>query len=229
MDPITDQLKPQVTIGYFGGTDPWISILETAWPDKFQPPVYIARASRREGYETLVDLFSDRRIVTDLDNPPALVCASDEIESELIESIGYSINWVRPVSGPGAVNDDQARACLNIPLAELETVLRTLALASRLRFPASLGVLGRRAGGEMALEDRELVALGLAVWYSYQRDEIIRHKIPRLDSPWRQRLETETLKHRPNDRPNDRPIPWEDNEDGVDDLLEIVKRIRNGD
>lgn len=159
-------------------------------------------------------MFQDRRIVTDLDHPPAVLAATDEIEAELVESIGYSLNWVRPVNGPGAVNDDQARACLNIPVAELETVLRTLATSQRLRFPASLGVLGRRAGGEMSLEDRELVALGLAVWYSYQRDDAIRHQVPKLQRMG-ERFDTQ------------QQVPWETGETAESELDALISLVRN--
>lgn len=176
-------LFPVITVGYVGGSDSWISVVETVWEDQYGPPVYLARISRHGDSSDFQELFNDKRVVKDSTKPPALVCCSDEIDTEFIASIGFDTSWVRVVSGSGAAAEELARACVTAPLQELETVLRKLASERRLRFPVTLGALGRRAGGELALEDRELVALGLSVWYGSQQLDDLRAERPRRILP----------------------------------------------
>jgi hypothetical protein len=223
-------LASRVVLGYVGGHDPYISVLEIAWPSRIEPPVYLVRSSRRGGAEELAELREDARIRggaggmgnnTSMSNGretagrvwggngtarkeavnynlplPALVAATDELDAQFLEGLGYDVNWVRAVKGPGDLTNTPA--CVAVPFAELETILRRLALQKRLRFPLALSALGLRAGSELVPEDRELLALGLSVWYGFQRDDGLRRQIQRPrrlaapeveEEPWEAELE----------------------------------------
>lgn len=153
------QLPPRTTLGYVSGSDPHIVGIETAWPDSEKPPVYQARLSRHRGFVELRTLASNPRV-----GHCSVVAWADEIEAESIAEIGFDIQWCRVIDGPGT--EKEAQVLVNV--AELETVMRRLAEEKRLRFPKTMGALGRRAGGAVDKNDRELVALGLACWYAYQ-------------------------------------------------------------
>lgn len=184
--PPLKPLKPKITLGYVGGHAPWISVVQTAWEDQYGPPVYLVRISRPGDYSDLLEMFNDRRIVSDTSDPPSLVSFSDEVDTRMLESIGFDVSWVRAVTGYGSAADEQARSCVSVPVPEVQTVLKRLATERRLRFPVTLTALARRAGGELDLSDGELLACGLAIWYSYSRDEELRAERPRRVIPIQQ-------------------------------------------
>jgi hypothetical protein len=146
-------LSPKITIGYVGGADGRIAVTQTVWEDQYGPPIYLCRISRAGDSSDLAEMFNDKRIVPKQEDPPSLVSVSDEIDTRYIEKIGFDVSWVHIVSRAGSAADEQARTCVSVPIQELETVLRRLAGEHRLRFPVTLTVLARRAGGELDVSD----------------------------------------------------------------------------
>ena len=196
-------IAPKITLGYVGGADPFIAAIETVWPDPEQAPLYQARLSRHKGFTELQKLADDPRI-----GHCTLVCWSDEVESEEL-SESFDIQWCRVVSGPGT--EKEAQVLVNIE--ELATVLRRLAEQKRLRFPKTMGALGRRAGGKVETDDHELVALGLAAWYAYQvwdrTRSVAKHPMQKEPPPW------------------DDEIPDPENEGELSDLMANLSRREN--
>ena len=170
-----------MVLGFCGGADPWISAVEVSWPDPTKEPNYACRMSRHKGFLELQVLSADPRIRRG-ENLPALVAFTDELEATALADVGWAVAWYRPIRGPGA--EKEAQVLVNV--AELETSMRRLAEQKRIKFPRSLGALGRRVGGELTLEDRELLALGGAVWYAVQTHDRTRSqpKHPKEPLPW---------------------------------------------
>lgn len=177
-------------MGYHGGHEPWFVIVEVRWPDKpLSAPEYVCRGSNQAPLTD--EILKDQRF-----EGCTVVAATDEIDAQGIAECGAEVVWCRVSTGPGAVADEQARSCLIVPTAELHTILQRLALSKRLTFPERMRVLASRVGGEIQTEDRELIALGVACWYAYGRDDAVREQpqrrwLPRAEAtqeagPWEQ-------------------------------------------
>jgi hypothetical protein len=193
----TPPIDPQITVGYVSGADPYIVAIETLWPDPTKAPIYNARLSRHKGFTELKALVNDKRIRI-RDEPPKLVAATDEVEADEVTSQGWNTYWVRPIRGPGT----EKEACVLVNVAEVETSMRRLAEDKRLRFPKSMGALGRRAGGDVDVADHELLALGLACWYAFQTYDRTRSQ------PMDVRKPSEREAHRPAFLDQWQTDPW---------------------